>query len=325
MNSITKIMQNYVSDADLIGVCQIIKHYREIVGKNFEFSFTSSMDNYYSKQPIKKITYKDDVFEISINEPALLGTLGVLPRFLNSPIMNDYNESVTASSDFIKIFEKRYYILNLLAKNKFNLARQKEEESFSKRNTYYKISDLFSCFFGVCINSDFKYLNKNSLIRYSAFLGNRQGNINTLIQLLCSYFELHFVGNFASVQCKKLSSSVLSKISSKNKCNNQLGINTQIGEKVPMFGNFLHIKIVVRDEQEYSRLFTEKNMFNAIHELISYYLGEKGGYSLSIVVNEQFLPQCKLKSISNDRLILGQNVCICTKKSNKIVEIPIKT
>jgi predicted component of type VI protein secretion system len=320
-NLINLIKTNKVLDADDTVVCQLIKHYREVVGQDFKIDLNSSKSNYYSNFGVSSVQFNGEVFSVNLAQRGLLGVEGTLPRMIGEKILIDYNNFDTAGADFIGIFEQRYYALNLISKNKYNLIRQKEEESFSKRNTQYKISDLLASFTGINYHSDFKFLDKKTLIKYSAFLGGKSNNVETLLRMLKDYFKLDFIAHYAPMQNNRLSNKVLSKLSSKNKSNNILGENIQLGSKVKMYGNYIQIKIAIKDKDEYERIYAYQNIFNAIHELITYFLGDKNVYSLSLLVNKSYLSKNNFKT---SKLCLGRNICLSNIKNDLIVEIPIK-
>lgn len=323
LNNITKIRYSKVNDADISSVCQIIKHYREICGEECSIDFIGTRSNYYYYQPIKEISYKNGVYALTITDNALLGTLGTLPRMLNVPMLNSYNEGLTGGCDFLKIFENRYYTMNLVAKNKYNLARQYEEESFYKKNTSYKISALLATFIGIDIQGDFKYLSKKTLVKYSCFLGRKFTNVETLKKLLCDYFSLNFTIEYSPMQMKNLNLSVLTKIGLKSGKNNILGENTQLGKKAPIFGQHLNVNVVVDSYKQYLYVFEKNNLLKAIDELISIFLRDRFAFSLFVEVDSSYLPLTYLRT-NEHRLILGRNICVCSKKKNGTIKIPIK-
>ena len=321
-NSINKIINNEIFDADLSSVCQLIKHYRVITGNNYKISFHSSLTNYYSQNKINSVVYNNNSFLISLNQPVLLGVLGTLPRMLNNPIQNDYHSGIVASAEFIKIFESRYLELLLSANNKYNLLRQFEEESFPKiQSSNLKITDYLGNFLGLDSVSDYKHVTKQSLIRYSAILGFKQKNIGILLKLLNGYFNLNFSASYSFVQMKKLSKNVISKIG-KSEQNNCLGRNIQLGDRVPMHGNDLVIKILLKSEREYKRITTDHNIFYAIHELITYYIGDRNVYRLILLVNSKYLSLPCLSS-KQKKSRLGINICLRSDQDH-FVEMPIK-
>ncbi len=321
---ITKVKQNYLDNADVTNICQIIKHYREITGINFTIEFKSSVEASYATSKVENVKFKDNRFEISLNYPALLGINGVMPRMFTIRLLNDYHDGDSAGCDFLQMFENRYYTLAIASHNKYNLIRQKEEESFSRRNTQYKISDLLGTLLGVNIGFEFRYLDKRSLIRFISFLGAKSNNIATLLKLLRSYFSYDFKAQYAPLQVRKLSKSVLTKITTHEKGNNILGENIQLGSRVNMYGNFLDISIVVSDMAQYEQMNNTPNLFNAIDELITFYLGNDKAYVLNLLVNKNFLPQSKI-GLKDKKLCLGKNLCLSASDKDFMVKIPIKT
>ncbi len=335
---INKLQSDNVHNADITAVCQIIKHYREITSIPYGITFKSSINNTYSPYVIEKIVCRNNTFEITVHQPALLGVRGKLPRMLNTPISHDCHNGDSAGVDFMQLFESRYYALALTAHNKYNLIRQKEEESFSHRNAQYKISDLLGAFLGVPTSFQFKYLNKQTLIRFAAFLGGQAKNVATLLKLLRAYFGYEFTAQYAPMQKRLLSTRVLSQLSSKEKKNNCLGHNVQLGFAVHMFGNFVQIKILVHSKEQYEHMINTPNLFLAMHELITFYFADHNAYTLSMVVQQSYLPNLRQQatsffrrlqrsnssSVATHRLYLGQNICLCSSAKDFPVEIPIK-
>lgn len=323
INNINSIRTNQFGDADVRSVCQIIKHYHDLSGENLAFTFLGPLSNSYFPQSIRNITVNNNHYYISNNDRGLLGTLGTLPRMLSMSITESSNSSDKAGQEFIQIFENRYYTLSLSASSKYNLLQQKEDESFSKRKTNYKISDLLTTLMGISLNGEFKYLDKRNLIKYSTLLNSTHRNVDVLINILKDYFEVDFSAKYSPLTMRQMPSSVLTRLST---CegNNLLGINTQLGKKIPMYGQHIDISINVRTYDEYDFIVSKPNFFNAVQELISYYLKNKFAFSLFVVVDINFLPQTVL-SKRNNTFMLGKNICIRSKKSKGNIKIPITT
>lgn len=321
MNNITRIRSNNVGDADVLAVCQIIKHYRELMGEDLSVSFIGPMSNSYHPRSIRSITSVSGGFEISCSTDGLFGTKGTLPRMLSMAVSASVNSSDRAGMEFLQIFENRYYTLNLAASSKYNLLRQKEEESFAKRKSTFKISDLLTTLMGISLKSEFRHLDKRSLIKYSPVLNSASTNIDCLINILTDYFQLEFTAKYSPVQMRLMSSSVYTKIS-RHEGTNVLGINTQLGRRIPIYGQQVDVFINVKTYDEYKYVFARHNLLNAVQELISYYLKNRFAYRLFVVADVNYLPRTVLSS-RNTTFVLGRNICIRSKKSTGFIKIPI--
>ncbi len=311
-----------ISNADVGAVCQLIRHYNEISGGGYNVSLIGPGDNNYSSQKLRSVSFDGKNFLISVSDAALLGTSGALPRMLEVPITQNRNNGSTAGSDFINILEKRYYVLSFSVLQKNNLARQRENESFRTENKEYGVSELLASLAGIAPGREFRYLDKRSLIRYATFLGSREGNLSSLLKILKNYFRLELVATSDKLEMRHLRPEALTKIGSKGNMN-CLGINTQLGSKVPIYARNVRIRIIIKSYQEYQRVFMDSRFLGAVKELTNFFMGDSTVVRFSVDVDASCFPKYGLLS-RNSRLVLGRNVCISSGNMRGRIEIPIR-
>lgn len=244
----------------------------------------------FAASEVSSVTQKEKNWEVSCNARNLFGTHGILPINYTEVLIQQQKNKQSAFLDFLNIINNRYFQLLTAAWSKHKpclIAEQNEP------NRYVNLLDSLSGFAG---NNAQKQLNDANLtrLRWAGHWANPIRSAVGLKQIMRHQFGLNAqIEQFIPSQTV-LMKEAQTRLSRSNTCNNQLGVNSLIGESSWQLQYRFAVHIQVSSTEEFETLKPTGERIKAIQKWISLYVGPEQAYSIKLNVQNQLFPAATL-------------------------------
>ena len=266
-------------------------------------------------QQVQTLKYNNNQWQITLNLPALTGSLGSLPLYDQALVIQGEQAYKQAVASFFDIFHKGLFILGYHSwlQNRL-LGEYHHRKTISTLSVYtspLKQHHFLSALTGRAGNQtnvdDF-------LVGQSMALSRKNISSSTLQALLQSYFKLPIaVKNFYQKSCAtKIADQA--KLSATAVC--QLGDNSLLGATFSMYQNQLLLEIGPLDYQQYLSFLPGGQLLASFKELVKKILPGHFAINALLILKKEQIPLLQLQKPFNQ---LGRNAWLYAEEySNDI-------
>lgn len=255
---------------------------------------------------VQRIQQQGRDFQIRLGMQALSGVKGVLPDYLYEALLDSLHQDDHALSEFLDIFNHRFFQLNQRAMEQQNLLLQDEQEQFSgtlpnqvsQRQALSKLAAL-----PVHGGDDAE------LLGYSILLGLKVRSLSGLKQLLEDYFELAVQVQVGGSTRHRLPTSSLTRLGGAS-ASSQLGQGMLLGKVGTLHRQRLEVLIEPRNQAEFVQLKDDTQLTQRLREVCHAYLRDSNDLRLYLHVRRAFISEPQLSADKRLAVRLGEANCL---------------
>lgn len=253
---------------------------------------------------VQSIKQQGRDFQIRLGMEALSGVKGVLPDYLYEALLDSLHDDDAALSEFLDIFNHRYFQLNQRAMEQRNLLLQDELEQqqeglpnqVSQRQALTQLAALPGDSSGA-----------SQLLGYSVLLGLKARSISGLQQLLADYFELQVKVQAGGSTRHRLPAGSLSRLGTASA---QLGQGMLLGKVATLYQQRLEVLIEPRSHEEFTRLKDDDQLAGRLREVCHAYLRDSTDLKLYLHVKRAFISEPRISADGRLAVRLGEANCL---------------
>ena len=244
---------------------------------------------------------------VKLGLEALSGAKGVLPDYLYEELLASLHDEEQALSDFLDLFNHRYFQLfqgtlergNLLLRDEQEQAEQQLLTRLPQRECLANLSAL--------PNSS---AADTGLLAYSVLLGLKSRSLSGLRQLLSDYFQVQVHVHAVPSTKYRLPENSVSRIGAQGGQNNVLGRGCLLGRIGRLNFHRLEVWIEPTERSQFERLKADNQFSKVLRKLTEAYLREVTDLKLYLYVKRAFIAQPVLSSASEAGVRLGEANCL---------------
>lgn len=312
-----------VFGAELAQTWQILKHEAVLRKDKPKVRFKSeTLPAFYSEQMTQLYSSSGFGWVVNSGLSGLFGNKGTMPRVMFKQVLHAHQFlSDSAPIDFFNSFNNRYFRLYCEVEQKHSVVAQIEEENFDWNSHKLPITSMLASLYGA--SQDHSILAKSQLIQYCGVIGMKLCCPVALKDILQDYFLTQFEVESSGIEYRSMTNCSLTRIGF-NGQNQQLGMGALIGKQAALVGQKLNIKICPSSYIHCLRIRQDRNLVQAIGNIVRVYMGIDVKYSLYMKTSSQYLPKVQLTKQVLTAAKLGQTAWMGNKKQQEhFVEVPL--
>lgn len=244
---------------------------------------------------------------MAVNFLGLTGPQGVLPLLYTKAVMERTRAGDNGLRDFLDIFNHRILSLYYRAWVRYHFAKAPERDV--RRDFSQYLMSLIGSADDTTVHED---ISAESLLFYAGLLAQQPRSLNALHKILADYFRApveieQFIGSWYDVdegtQCLL------------GEGNNDLGGRTVVGDRFWDLHGGIRIRLGPLCLEEYRGFLPTGSSYGALRGITRIFSRGQLDFEVELVLREEDVPSCELKSEDSDEQPLGWLTCIKIKPS----------
>ena len=236
---------------------------------------------------ITKVRRKDDGFEINATFLGLYGVSSPLPTFYTEELMQDVDDDITVTRDFIDIINRPLYQLFSSIWSRCRLAYKVcEEKEPAYINRLFSLSGLPDDAFRDAVG------NAMLINRYIGILTQFPRSAEGLRCILSDILNADKIRiEQCSVQDVPLDKDNILRL---GEANCELGEDSISGDTVKDMSGSFTIELIAKDAEELHSLLPDTENFRIMNEMTEYYTDQALGWKADILIDSDKVDACRL-------------------------------
>ncbi len=291
---------------DFFQAVRVIKKYLHSQENDGRLVFKSNPSLSYPTSDIVRLNVSQtsdlliEQFELLTSFLGLTGQNGILPDHFSELLLERIGQKDLGLQAFLDIFHHRlmHCFYKIWESGRFFVTYEQSQKDALNNGILGLISGLSG---QVKLTNDSISTTENSLY-YSGLYSQNSRPSDALKSILADYFEVpvsiyHFVPEWVDID--KTERSFLSHEAA---AQNQLGVNTIIGQRVCHVQNHFEIEVGPVDYKQFLQLLPSGKMLMKIRDMVRTFVGNEHDFHLRLILNKQEVPKCCLSRRQTKRL-----------------------
>ncbi|HET8705300.1 MAG TPA: type VI secretion system baseplate subunit TssG [Pseudomonadales bacterium] len=272
---------------------------------------------------IESVAEQDKAWTLTCNAGGLFGSQGILPIPFTEELIRLQKEKNHALLDFLNAVQQRYFHLLFASWRKHRPNLLAEQEGV---NPYREVLQSLCGFSNAAIQEQLDAPHAEHL-RWAGLWARPIRSAAGLKQFLHLQFGVSVRIEQFIPSALPLSASAQTQLSQLNSANNQLGVNSLLGDTSWQLQYRFAVQILIRNQAELTSLQPGSPKLSAMQKAIALYCGPDQHFSIKLHVNELLFDPAVLteKNTHANRLgwgtQLGSPSCQTTPETASLVEL----
>lgn len=260
---------------------------------------------------------------ISSSKTSLTSGYSVVPIYIYEALLTAFHDEQYALTDFLNIFNDRYFKLHIRTVEKTHLLLSEEIDrylnstAFQQKHHKKQHSQLANCIAQLTALPDEPEVNR--WLGYSLMLGSPNRSLSDLQAILADYFSLNVSIESGQLNKYKLEQENWTRLGREHSANNQLGRGFLLGKRCWLSKQRINITLEADVIERFNELIEENIWYRELAQMARYYLRDKTEVAIYLKAPESWFQRIQLSSNIEKTVRLGRDFHLKNSQQNKPV------
>jgi len=308
---------------DLVQLIRVLNRHFAKAAKPFELVIEADPMPNNSPAEISEFDLIGEKAIISSSKTSLTSGYSVVPIYIYEELLTAFHDEQFALTDFLNIFNDRYFKLYVRTVEKTHLIlideidRYFNSGSFQQKHQQKQRTQLANCLAQLSALPD-ESETKNWL-GYSLMLGSPNRSLDDLQNVLADYFSLKVSINSGQLNKYKLEEESWTRLGSNKALNNQLGRGFLLGQRCWLSKQRINVTLEANSLDRFNFLVEENAWYRELSQMARCYLRDKTEIAIYLKAPESWFQRIQLSAKIEKTVRLGRGFHLKNSQQNKPV------